>query len=136
MVISIAFIVGVSIVCRLTKAHREGMIVREEDAVLLWVSSTGDPLQVSRAATAYQFHDGPVEYIDVTVADNKPLTCLKRGLYFFDTKRGPLVMLQYDSERMTSGIVVEVMAREREHAECFLHDLFRTTRQSKAFIRS
>src|SRR5262245_30551467 len=37
--------------------------------------------RLARAATAKRYDRGPVEYVDVELADGRQLACVKRGLY-------------------------------------------------------
>ncbi len=88
----------------------------------------------SRASSAEQFDEGPVEFSDVALAKGDKLACVKRGFYVFKDEGQPAVML-VTSVRYSHPprIRVEVMASEREHAERFLRKLIASTRQGKAY---
>jgi hypothetical protein len=89
--------------------------------------------KLSRSASARLFDEGPVEYLDVPLANDQQLACVKRGLYLF-RDGGPLVLL-ITQERFTypPSIQAEVMATDRQQAERFVRLLTRRTRHGKAY---
>jgi hypothetical protein len=90
--------------------------------------------KLSRAATARHFDEGPVEYIDVALAGERRLACVKRGLYFIRDQDRPAALLVTEQQYTRSpGVVVEVMGADREHAEVFLRRLTRHTRCGQAY---
>src|SRR5262245_38691321 len=44
---------------------------------------TASLARLSRPSTGRGFDEGPVEYMDVALADERQLACVKRGIYFF-----------------------------------------------------
>lgn len=88
--------------------------------------------KLSRKSSSRSFNDGPVEYIDVSLADGRQLACVKRGLYLFGDEEKPVAMLLTE-ERFYQNIIVEVMGVDRESAEQFLRRLARLVRYGKAF---
>jgi hypothetical protein len=103
-----------------------GIIVAQEyDSVTL--------SKLSRKSTARRYHDGPVEYVDVPLADGRQLACVKRGLYLFRDQKRPLAMLVSEQAHYFAKLDIEVMGLERAHAEEFLRRLSRLTRHGKAF---
>jgi hypothetical protein len=87
----------------------------------------------SRQSTAREYFEGPVEYVDVPLADGRQLACIRRGLFLLALANQPIVMLVTQERYYGEGIVVEVMARDREQAEQFLRRLTRETRHGRAF---
>jgi cell division protease FtsH len=90
--------------------------------------------KLSQQSSARHFQQGPVEYLDVALAGDRHLACVKRGLYFFRSQ-GERVVLLISQEQYTRnrGIIVEVMAADREGAEKFVRQLTRLTRHGKAY---
>jgi cell division protease FtsH len=89
--------------------------------------------KLSRPETSGHVCQGPVEYVDVQLPNDLRLSCVKRGLYLFRIDGQPLALLITDQEYRREGIVVEVMALEKNVGEGFAHRLSRLVRQSKAF---
>ena len=90
--------------------------------------------RLSRAASAKQFDEGPVEYLDVALPADQQLACVKQGLYLVHEDGEPLaVLVAQEMYRHPGGINVEVMAAERERAERFVRRLTRLTRHGKAY---
>lgn len=90
--------------------------------------------KLSRPKTAKEYEEGPVEYVDVQLADDQRLACVRQGLYTFRDEDRPVALLVSDSERFYStGITVEVMAGDREAAERFARKLARGVRHGAAF---
>jgi hypothetical protein len=90
--------------------------------------------KLSRPATARQYEEGPVEYADVLLADDRHLACVKRGLYLFRDGGRPVALLvgEVESYRV-EGIRAEVMAADREAAERFARKLAKGVRHGQAF---
>lgn len=108
------------------KAQLIGVVVAEEYHTL-------SLSKLSRKATAKSFHDGPVEYVDVPLADGRQLACVKRGLYLLFDQDRPLVMLVATDRLYRENLRVEVMGEDRGHAEEFLRRLTRRTAHGQAF---
>jgi hypothetical protein len=89
--------------------------------------------RLSRAATAKRYASGPVEYTDVALADGRQLACVRCGLYLLRGGDGPLALLLTEDHYRQSGIIVEVMAADREQGERFLRRLTRLARLGRAF---
>lgn len=89
----------------------------------------------SRPATAAHYEEGPVEYVDVQLADDQKLACVKQGLYTFRDGGRPLALLVAESQYafMGGGLPVEVMAADRETAEQFARKLAKGVRHGSAF---
>src|SRR5258708_1758571 len=49
--------------------------------------------KLSRDATARQFDVGPIEYVDVPLANGEKVACVKRGLYLFRCDGEPAALL-------------------------------------------
>jgi hypothetical protein len=81
--------------------------------------------------------EGPVEYINVSLHDDRVLACVQAGLYFVHHGEKPLAVLVRGSRDMgmSNKIGVEVMAREAASAENFLAEL-RTTMRAHNVYRS
>ena len=68
------------------------------------------------------------------LADGRQLACVKCGLYLLRDADGPLALLLTEERyRYPAGIIVEVMAAEREHAERFVARLSRLVQLGRAF---
>ncbi|MFL5626039.1 MAG: hypothetical protein ACJ788_10655 [Ktedonobacteraceae bacterium] len=80
---------------------------------------------------------GPVEYINITLNDDRVLACVQSGIYLIHHGTQPLALLVRGPREMgmRSGIDVEVMAAERTVAENFLSEL-RTTMRANNVYRS
>jgi hypothetical protein len=90
--------------------------------------------ELTRAASAKRFDVGPVKYVDVPIAGGRQLACVKRALYLFRDEGHPVALLLSESAfTHRPGIVVEVMATDRELAQAFLRRLTRQVRHGKAF---
>jgi cell division protease FtsH len=90
--------------------------------------------KLSREVTAVGFDEGPVEYFDVALANDRQLACVKRGLYFFRDQDQPVVLLVTEQQYVrAAGVVVEVMGPDRERTERFLRRLTSRTRFGKAY---
>jgi hypothetical protein len=80
--------------------------------------------------------EGPVEYVNVTLEDDRVLACVQGGLYLVKREGEPLAILLRgpgtDYAHLTQ-VVVEVMARRRERAERFLADIRRTMRKRNVY---
>lgn len=90
--------------------------------------------KLSRESTTRYYETGSVEYIDMPLADGRQLACVTCGLYLLRDGDGPVALLvTQDRYRHPPGIIVEVMAADREHAEHFLRRLSRLVRVGHAF---
>lgn len=90
--------------------------------------------KLSRQKTAKEYEEGPVEYIDVQLADEQRLACVKQGLYTFHDDGKPVALLVAPPEHFyLDTIRVEVMAVDREAAERFLRKLSKGVRHGSAF---
>src|SRR5215217_2839719 len=49
--------------------------------------------KLARRETAKSFQEGPVQYVDVQLADEQKLACVKQGLYTFREGGQPLALL-------------------------------------------
>ena len=89
--------------------------------------------KLSRPGTALAFDEGPVEYANVTLADDRRLACVKRGLYLLRAAGRPVALLTYEKHAAYGrGLTVEVMGADAEQAEGLLGQLTRRTRYGKA----
>ncbi|HVK15649.1 MAG TPA: AAA family ATPase [Fimbriiglobus sp.] len=91
--------------------------------------------KLTRRETAHEYQRGPVEYLDVSLADDRTLACVKRGLYLFRDGSAPVAMLVADDmfSRHTQTLRVAVMAADREAAERFARKLAKGVRHGTAF---
>ena len=90
--------------------------------------------KLSRPATARGYEEGPVEYVDVQLADNQKLACVKQGLYTLRDGGRPVALLISEPDRYyADGISVEVMAADREVAEQFARKLAKGIHYGTAF---
>lgn len=67
--------------------------------------------------------EGPVQYKNIHLDQNKALACIQLGLYLItdqDSKKLAVLMRSGDLHFMRGGIILEVMAERREEAEAFL----------------
>src|SRR5689334_20558209 len=48
--------------------------------------------ELTRAASAQRFEEGPVKYVDVPVAGGRQLACVKRALYLFRDDGQPVAL--------------------------------------------
>ncbi len=104
-----------------------GVIVLEE-------YRTASLARMSRAGSARNFDEGPVEYADAPLPGNLNLACVKNGMYLVWEEDRPLAILLTQSQNpWQQQFGVEVMAGDRERAEKFSRQLARLTRYGKAF---
>jgi len=90
--------------------------------------------KLSRPATAENYDEGPVEYVDEPLPNHERLSCVKRGLYLFRFHNKPVALLITEQEySRKAGIIAEVMAPEKEEAERFAHRLTKLVRCGNAF---
>lgn len=90
--------------------------------------------KLSRPTTAKGYEEGPVEYVDVQLADDQKLACVKQGLYTFHDGGQPVALLIAEQDRYYSeGIQTEVMALDREVAEQFARKFAKGVRYGTAF---
>jgi hypothetical protein len=89
--------------------------------------------KMSNARNSRYFDEGPVEYVDVPLADERTLACVKRGLHLFrDDGRPVALLVSQPPHAYPEKIRVAVMAEDRERAERVLRRLTRETRLGKA----
>lgn len=88
----------------------------------------------AQPATAKPFCIGPMEHIDVTLANGQQLACIKEGLMLLVVNGHPLALLirknRHSHEEM---FLAEVMGTDRQTAEQFLRKLTRETHGGRAF---
>ena len=74
------------------------------------------------AQHGWEAKEGPVEYINITLHDDRVLACVQAGLYFIHQGNRPLALLVRGPREwsMNTGVDVEVMALEPASAENFL----------------
>jgi hypothetical protein len=90
--------------------------------------------KLARAASASQYDEGPVEYVDVALAGERRLACLKRGLYCFRDEGEPVALLLTVAVlQHPPALAVEVMAADRDRAERVSRRLVREARHGKAY---
>src|SRR4051812_31972907 len=91
--------------------------------------------KLARKETAKSFQEGPVQYVDVQLADEQKLACVKQGLYTFREGGQPLALLvaEEDTYRSEKGLEIAVMAPDREAAEQFGRKLAVGVRHGSAF---
>jgi cell division protease FtsH len=89
--------------------------------------------KLSLLPSASMFHEGPVEYADVDLADSGRLACVKRGLYLFRDGGRPLALLVRPNHAYYGGLHAAVMAPDREAAEAFSRRLTRAVRHGAAY---
>ncbi len=90
--------------------------------------------KLSRPQIAKGYEEGPVEYVDVQLADDQRLACVKQGLYTFRDDGHTVALLIAAPEHFYSNeIRAEVMAADREAAERFARKLAKGVRQGSAF---
>jgi AAA+ superfamily predicted ATPase len=89
----------------------------------------------SRHATAAAFEEGPVEYVDTPLGDERRLACVKQGLYLFSADGQPVAMLVADASlyRLDGGFKAEVMALDRTAAERVARKIVKGVNQGAAF---
>lgn len=89
---------------------------------------------LARGRTSSQFLTGPVEYQDVPLAGGEHLACVKRGLYFVRSRRGPFVLLATDVQHSyPPSIRVELMAGDRDLAQEMSRRVAYLTNRCEAF---
>lgn len=75
----------------------------------------------TRIQSCAQFEEGPVEYSDVPLPENARMSCVKQGLYLVRVGEQPFALFvrgrRFD---WRPGIVLEVLAPDRQQAEKFL----------------
>jgi hypothetical protein len=90
--------------------------------------------KLSRRRTARYYDEGPVEFVDEPLPGGRRLSCVKRGLYFFQDNGKSLALFIAEQQYVRSpGITAEVMATTKEYAENFIHRLTKMVRHGKAF---
>lgn len=90
--------------------------------------------KMARPATSLAMDEGPVEYVDVPLSDERTLACVKRGLYLFRHEGHPAAMLLTQPVHAhPPRISASVMAADRERAEQVVRRLTRLARVGKAY---
>ncbi|AMV23686.1 ATP-dependent zinc metalloprotease FtsH [Gemmata sp. SH-PL17] len=92
--------------------------------------------RLARPTTGKEYEEGPVEFVDVQLANDQRLACVKQGLYTFRDDGHPVALLLTEEDRRAfrdRGLQVEVMAPDREAAERFSRKLVKGVRQGAAF---
>jgi AAA+ superfamily predicted ATPase len=89
--------------------------------------------KLSHEITAGDYGEGPVEYVDIPLAGGQQLACVKLGLFLIHSSAGPLALLVTEERYFRGGLVVEVMAANRDLAEQFLRRLNRQVKHGGAF---
>jgi hypothetical protein len=90
--------------------------------------------ELTRAASAKRFEEGPVKYVDVPIAGGHQLACVKRALYLFRDGDEPAALLLGESAYShRPGLFVEVMAAGKEQAQAVVRRLTRAVKHGKAF---
>jgi ATP-dependent 26S proteasome regulatory subunit len=79
--------------------------------------------------------EGPVQYVNLSLDEDRILTCVQRGLYFVRAGEERLAVLLQGPmrERHFTKATVEVMAGRRESAEKFLAELRNMIRQRNVY---
>lgn len=82
-----------------------------------------------------QVNEGPVEYINIALHDNRVLACVQSGLYLIRHNEQSLALLVRGPREMSprTGLDVEVMASDRTIAEEFLGLLRATMRKHNVY---
>jgi cell division protease FtsH len=90
--------------------------------------------KLSRPSTSKVFEEGPIEYVDVQLADDQRLACVKNGLFTFSDNGQPLALLIVPPEHFHSDkIRVEIMSIDREQAERFSRKLSKGVKHGTSF---
>lgn len=91
--------------------------------------------KLSRTETAHEYQRGPVEYLEVPLADDRTIACVKRGLYLFHDGKVPVALLIADDmfARHNQTMRVAIMAANQEGAEQFARKLAKGVRYGTAF---
>jgi hypothetical protein len=113
-----------------------GDLAKPHEAIGVVTNSDYDSIalaKLTRQSTARNYEAGPVEYVDVALADGRQLACVKRGVYFFHEKKKPIVLLVTVGSSHFGGITIEVMAADPMIAQDFLRRLTKETRLGRAF---
>jgi cell division protease FtsH len=91
--------------------------------------------KLSRPTTAAHFEEGPVEFVDIPLGDERRLACVRQGLYLFRADGHPIAMLVTEASfyRPDSGFKAEVMAPDQETAERLARKVAKGVNQGSAF---
>jgi hypothetical protein len=90
-------------------------------------------LETSPNALGKMVCEGPVQYANVDLGDDKVLTCVHTGLYLVHDQREPLAVLVDVVDRFDKKVRVEVVGRTRKTAESLLRELGQAVRKQAAF---
>jgi hypothetical protein len=79
--------------------------------------------------------EGPVEYVNVMLDEDRVLACVDRGLYLIKDGENRLAVLLRENDKIGGwkNMTVDVMATERSAAERFLSDLRESMRVRNVF---
>ncbi len=95
---------------------------------------------LSELVTAHQGYgaapaQGPVQYANVTLADERVLACVRRGLFLVSDGEERLVIYAREEDRVAAreDLIVEVMAPDRAAAERCLHELRQAMRARNVY---
>lgn len=90
--------------------------------------------RLTRDSTALGYEEGPVEYVDVALPNDRQLSCIKQALHLFRFDGFPIALLiRIPMHSHPPTIAVEVMGRDREAAEGFLRQLTKAARFGQAY---
>jgi cell division protease FtsH len=116
-----------------------GELITESNATLVGIVlpnhyTSVSLAKLSRPTIAKGYEEGSVEYVDVQLADDLRLACVKQGLYTFHEDGKPVTLLIAPPEHYFSDeIRAEVMAIDRVAAETFSRKLAKGVRHGSAF---
>jgi len=80
--------------------------------------------------------EGPVEYVNVALDDDRVLACVQSGLYLVKLREEPLAILMRGPKaeyHLTAQVGIEVMARDREIAEGLLAEIRTAMRKRNVY---
>src|SRR6266850_964124 len=77
--------------------------------------------------------EGPVQYVNVALSEDRIVTCVQTGLYLLRDGPERLVVLVHLIDKYRVSLQVEVMAQERSVAEKFLAELRDTMRKKNVY---
>jgi len=104
------------------------------------LSYTGDIELVAPAKSGLlgggELSEGPVEYVNITLADDRVLPCVQSGLFFAKRSGEPLAILMSGPAKEfhpMAQVAIQVMARSRDVAERFLASLRTAMRKRNVY---
>ena len=89
---------------RSVQAKKEAEVLSRSEELLTQLA------RLCRESIAKFYEAGPVEHVDVALADGRQLACVKCGLYLIRDRTGPVVLLLSEDYYRQRGITAEVMA--------------------------